>query len=233
MLTPIKYKGNISISPLAMRRADSGRLWCIRMTMTNTQRTRDITEFIIRKATVDDIPSIMLVNLRSLPENYWYGFFLSILNEWGESFFVAEVDDVIVGYAMSRVEYTIDPVLLGVYNELEDPKIGILDRIKNLFSAPLKAGHLISIAVLEEYRGRGIGSALLKHTIDALSTIYKVSSIFLEVRVSNIPAIRLYEKFGFKKAKIIKEYYRDGEDAYVMVLKIKEPEGTGLSPVYL
>ncbi len=233
MLTPIKYKGNNSISPLVMRSADSGRLWCIRMTMTNTQRTRDITEFIIRKATVDDIPSIMLVNLRSLPENYWYGFFLSILNEWGESFFVAEVDDVIVGYAMSRVEYTIDPVLLGVYNELEDPKIGILDRIKNLFSAPLKAGHLISIAVLEEYRGRGIGSALLKHTIEALSTIYKVSSIFLEVRVSNVPAIRLYEKFGFKKARIIKEYYRDGEDAYVMVLKIKEPEGTGLSPVYL
>ncbi|MCE4608990.1 MAG: ribosomal protein S18-alanine N-acetyltransferase [Desulfurococcales archaeon] len=176
--------------------------------------------FIIRKAKVEDLPSVMLVNMRSLPENYWYGFFLSILNEWGESFFVAEIDDTIVGYSMSRVEYTIDPVLLGVYNELEEGSVGIIDKMKHMFSAPTRVGHLISIAVLEEYRGRGIGSALLQHTIDAMKNVYKVVSIYLEVRVSNIGAIRLYEKFGFKKARIVREYYRDGEDAYVMVLKL-------------
>ncbi len=176
--------------------------------------------FIIRKAKVEDLPSVMLVNMRSLPENYWYGFFLSILNEWGESFFVAEIDDTIVGYSMSRVEYTIDPVLLGVYNELEEGSVGIIDKMKHIFSAPTRVGHLISIAVLEEYRGRGIGSALLQHTIDAMKNVYKVASIYLEVRVSNIGAIRLYEKFGFKKARIVREYYRDGEDAYVMVLKL-------------
>lgn len=176
--------------------------------------------FIIRKAKVEDLPSVMLVNMRSLPENYWYGFFLSILNEWGESFFVAEIDDTIVGYSMSRVEYTIDPVLLGVYNELEEGSVGIIDKMKHMFSAPTRVGHLISIAVLEEYRGRGIGSALLQHTIDAMKNVYKVVSIYLEVRVSNIGAIRLYKKFGFKKARIVREYYRDGEDAYVMVLKL-------------
>ena len=176
--------------------------------------------FIIRRAKVEDLPSVMLVNMRSLPENYWYGFFLSILNEWGESFFVAEIDDTIVGYSMSRVEYTIDPVLLGVYNELEEGSVGIIDKMKHMFSAPTRVGHLISIAVLEEYRGRGIGSALLQHTIDAMKNVYKVVSIYLEVRVSNIGAIRLYEKFGFKKARIVREYYRDGEDAYVMVLKL-------------
>ena len=176
--------------------------------------------FIIRKAKVEDLPSVMLVNMRSLPENYWYGFFLSILNEWGESFFVAEIDDTIVGYSMSRVEYTIDPVLLGVYNELEEGSVGIIDKMKHMFSAPTRVGHLISIAVLEEYRGRGIGSTLLQHTIDAMKNVYKVASIYLEVRVSNIGAIKLYEKFGFKKARIVREYYRDGEDAYVMVLKL-------------
>ncbi len=191
------------------------------MVISEPLKARDNkTGFIIRKAKVEDLPSVMLVNMRSLPENYWYGFFLSILNEWRESFFVAEIDNTIVGYSMSRVEYTVDPVLLGVYNELEEGSVGIIDKMKHIFSAPTRVGHLISIAVLEEYRGRGIGSALLQHTIDAMRNVYKVASIYLEVRVSNIGAIRLYEKFGFKKARIVREYYRDGEDAYVMVLKL-------------
>ncbi|MEB3760318.1 MAG: ribosomal protein S18-alanine N-acetyltransferase [Desulfurococcales archaeon] len=191
------------------------------MVISEPLKARDNkTGFIIRKAKVEDLPSVMLVNMRSLPENYWYGFFLSILNEWRESFFVAEIDNTIVGYSMSRVEYTVDPVLLGVYNELEEGSVGIIDKMKHILSAPTRVGHLISIAVLEEYRGRGIGSALLQHTIDAMRNVYKVASIYLEVRVSNIGAIRLYEKFGFKKARIVREYYRDGEDAYVMVLKL-------------
>ena len=40
---------------------------------------------------------------------------------------------------------------------------------------------------------------------------------YLEVRVSNIPAISLYEKLGFRKESVINGYYRDGEAAYLMV----------------
>ncbi|MCE4618910.1 MAG: GNAT family N-acetyltransferase [Desulfurococcales archaeon] len=169
--------------------------------------------FRVRRATREDIPSVMAVNLRSLPENYWYGFYEYILMNWPESFLVAEVDDVIVGYAMSRVEDTGDPLLLGLFDENITP-------LYRQWLEPRKAGHLVSIAVLKEYRGRGIGSALLSETIEVMKTVYKVESLFLEVRVSNTPAINLYKKFGFKIVRRIPYYYRDGEDAYVMVIRL-------------
>jgi ribosomal-protein-alanine N-acetyltransferase len=185
-------------------------------------------EVIIRRATEDDIPAVMEVNLKSLPENYWYGFYLHILRNWPETFLVAEINKKIVGYAMSRIENTSDPVLLGLANELEGTSRSLLNSLVGSIKSILtrsyygKVAHLVSIAVLKEYRRRGIGSRLLDETIKASIKYYDVESIYLEVRVSNIPAIRLYEKFGFKKVRLIKGYYMDGEDAYVMVRRLKE-----------
>ena len=45
-----------------------------------------------------------------------------------------------------------------------------------------------------------------------------VTSITLEVRVSNVAAIKLYENNGFEKKLVKKGYYSDGEDAYFMML---------------
>ncbi|MGC9209724.1 MAG: GNAT family N-acetyltransferase [Acidilobus sp.] len=178
--------------------------------------------FIIRRATEDDLEQVMEVNLRSLPENYWYGFYRYILSEWGDLFFVAVVNDRVVGYIMNRVEDTHDRVLMGLENELEAPKrAGPLDVIRRVLSVPAKVGHVISIAVLQEYRRRGIGSALMSEALKTFKEKYDVDAVYLEVRVSNLPAINMYEKFGFVKARIIKGYYRDGEDAYVMVKRIK------------
>jgi len=170
--------------------------------------------YIIRRARDEDIPAVMNVNLRSLPENYWYGFYKYLLDNWPEAFLVAEVDGVIVGYAMSRVEETADPALLGLVDESGKPLPGIS------ITAPRKVGHLVSIAVLREYRGRGIGSALLRRTLEVMRDVYRAESVYLEVRVSNEPAIRLYRRFGFKIVRRIPYYYRDGEDAYVMVVRL-------------
>ncbi|MCE4599167.1 MAG: ribosomal protein S18-alanine N-acetyltransferase [Desulfurococcales archaeon] len=185
---------------------------------------RPAREFTIRRATHNDIPAVMDVNLKSLPENYWYGFYVHMLERWGEAFLVAEVDGRVVGYAMSRVEETGDPVLLGLASELEDRGSGLLGKLisllKEMASEWRSVGHLVSIAVLREYRGRGIGSSLLSETIRVMRNVYKVESIFLEVRVSNEVAIRLYERYGFKKVRLIKGYYKDGEDAFVMVKRL-------------
>jgi ribosomal-protein-alanine N-acetyltransferase len=188
--------------------------------------------FRVRRAKEEDIPQVMEVNYKSLPENYWYGFFKFILDNWPKAFIVAEAEGRVIGYAMSRVETVSDPVLRGLASELEGGTRTITNlkmKIRNL--VPLSAetgrvGHLISIAVLEQYRGRGVGSALLSETIRALRDVYEVESIYLEVRVSNDVAIHLYEKFGFRKARIIKHYYMDGEDAYVMVLRLKKDGGS-------
>ncbi len=83
-----------------------------------------------------------------------------------------------------------------------------------------KAGHVISIAVLPEYRRLGIASALLKNAMKILKEVYDCSEVFLEVRVSNTPAINLYEKLGFMKVDRIKRYYIDGEDAYLMAREL-------------
>ncbi|HHI00122.1 MAG TPA: ribosomal-protein-alanine N-acetyltransferase [Thermococcus litoralis] len=82
---------------------------------------------------------------------------------------------------------------------------------------PDREGHIMSIAVDPLYRGNGIGKALMEVVIDRLIK-RGARYIGLEVRVSNERAIKLYEKLGFKKMKIIKGYYSDGEDAYYMVL---------------
>ena len=179
--------------------------------------------YIIRRATEADIDQVIEVNLRSLPENYWYGFYQYVLSEWGDLFLVAEIGGKIVGYMMNRVEETHDRVLMGLENELEPAhkRSGPLDVFKRVFSGSARVGHVISIAVLQEYRRRGIGSALMSEALKIFEEKYDVDSVYLEVRVSNQPAINMYERFGFVKARIIRGYYRDGEDAYVMVKRLK------------
>ncbi|WP_053240337.1 ribosomal protein S18-alanine N-acetyltransferase [Pyrobaculum islandicum] len=83
------------------------------------------------------------------------------------------------------------------------------------------AAHIISIAVAPEYRGLGIGKMLLCTALKLL-TECKTSEVFLEVRVSNTPALRLYESAGFQLVEVLKNYYSDGEDGYRMSLKDKK-----------
>ena len=46
-------------------------------------------------------------------------------------------------------------------------------------------------------------------------------NVNLEVRVSNVKAIALYQKFGFKNVAVRKRYYSNGEDAYLMIKKLE------------
>jgi len=57
------------------------------------------------------------------------------------------------------------------------------------------------IAVLPDFRRKGIGKELLKKLLDILKE-EGVEEVFLEVRESNIPAIELYRRFGFKEVGI-------------------------------
>lgn len=79
-----------------------------------------------------------------------------------------------------------------------------------------RKGHIVSIAVLPEYRRRGIAHSLLSNALKNLSE-YGIGECYLEVRVSNNPAIQLYKNLGFTTSRQINGYYRDGEDAYLMV----------------
>lgn len=80
--------------------------------------------------------------------------------------------------------------------------------------------HITNVAVLPEHRNKGIGSMLIKKMIE-ICKCSEISAMTLEVRVSNIPAIKLYKKFGFiAGGKRPKYYVKPVEDALIMWRKI-------------
>lgn len=77
-------------------------------------------------------------------------------------------------------------------------------------------GHITTIAVKKEYLRNHIGEALIQKIIDDCYE-NNIKYLTLEVRVSNTPAIKLYEKYGFQSLGTRKAYYQDNnEDALIM-----------------
>ncbi len=74
--------------------------------------------------------------------------------------------------------------------------------------------HLFSIAVDPAFRGRGLGSRLLRFFEEACFS-KKARKVVLEVSVVNKVALNLYKKHGYKIVKVIPNYYPDS-DAYLM-----------------
>ena len=140
------------------------------------------------------LEDVELINFKCLPENYNKSFYFDLYQRFPKTFLVATVGEKVVGYIMCRIE-------LG-FSEIKQLSL-------------VKKGHIVSLAVLIEYRRRGIGRIL---TINALNNMkqYNVSESFLEVRVHNKNAFNLYKKIGFKPIRRIIRYYKDGEDAYVI-----------------
>lgn len=81
--------------------------------------------------------------------------------------------------------------------------------------------HVHSVAVVEELRGRGIGRKLLEETI-RVARENGLKAVYLEVKTTNTPALRLYEKLGFKRIGVKEKYYNDGSDAYLYALSLEE-----------
>lgn len=151
---------------------------------------------LIRRFKAEDLDQVIYINRTCLPENYSAYFFMDLYTNYPETFIVAEEGGKVVGYVMCRIEAVFSGLSLA------------------------RRGHVISIAVLPEYRRRGIGEALLKEALNAMVNHYGVRDCYLEVRVSNTPAINLYKKLGFKIERVIREYYADGENAYLMRIKL-------------
>ena len=151
--------------------------------------------FTLRTFTVSDLERVMHINTACLPENYSSFFYKDLYTRFPDTFIVAEMDGELQGYIMCRIEKGWS-------------KRGRL--------SPARLCHVVSIAVMESYRRRGIGKALVEQAMGRGRRTYDSNEGYLEVRVSNEPAVNLYAKLGFTKVKRNYGYYLNGEDAWVM-----------------
>jgi ribosomal-protein-alanine N-acetyltransferase len=80
---------------------------------------------------------------------------------------------------------------------------------------------VLNIAIAPESRKQGYAAVLLGYAIKVFAA-RKAEDFFLEVRMSNADAIKLYQGLGFKKIGIRKKYYSEtNEDAIIMHLKVE------------
>ena len=112
-------------------------------------------------------------------------------------------------------------------NELENPNSKYIKATTNDeiigFAGIWKAVddvHITNIVTKKVYRKKGIGSKLLLELIRLAENEKEIASITLEVNSKNLPAIKLYEKHGFKNVGLRKNYYKNTYDAIIMTKEL-------------
>jgi len=140
----------------------------------------------IRLATVDDLKTIKSINEQCLPENYDLETYEKLLSI----------------YDMTYVLVCENPQTIAGY---------VIGSIEDGVEA-----HIVSIAVLPEFRNKGFGQRLLLTLlVDAKRKGLKSCS--LHVRVSNEQAISIYKHLKFQPIREIEKYYsEDGENGFLM-----------------
>jgi ribosomal-protein-alanine N-acetyltransferase len=159
-----------------------------------------VGDYQIRRCEREDVQAVIEINAETLPEHYSDYFYYEILAEFPETFLVAELGGRLTGYVMCRVEYGFSHV----------KKIGLA-----------RKGHIVSIAVREEHRGKGVGTMLMQASQEAMAA-KAASESYLEVRVTNAEAIALYQRLGYRVTSRLEAYYKDGEAALVMAAPLSQ-----------
>jgi [ribosomal protein S18]-alanine N-acetyltransferase len=159
-----------------------------------------VGDYQIRRCEREDIQAVIGINAETLPEHYSDYFYYEILAEFPETFLVAELKGTVVGYVMCRIEYG--------FSHLR--RLGLA-----------RKGHIVSIAVRAEHRGKRVGTMLMQISQEAMIA-KSATEAYLEVRVTNSEAIALYERLGYKVVSRLEAYYKDGEAAFVMAASLAQ-----------
>jgi len=148
----------------------------------------------IRRFRVGDLPRVLQIERVSFgPDSYSASTFLAHVFRDRKGLLVAENEQgKIVGYALVRVG-------LGWIGG--------------------KKGGITSLAVDPVHRRRGIGRALLGHALHYLRE-HNVQEADLEVNIANRAAQSLYESYGFRRSRLLPDYYGENRDGVKMVLEL-------------
>mmetsp|Transcript_24751 Transcript_24751/g.39065 ORF Transcript_24751/g.39065 Transcript_24751/m.39065 type:complete len:302 (-) Transcript_24751:115-1020(-) len=167
----------------------------------------------VRIAEKQDMLWMKHLNEKYLPENYPVEFWKSTLIAWPGLSYVYESDGEILGYVLGKMDIS--------YKALPNQN----QTFKNL--KMLNEGKILSICVRHDKRGMGIGKKLLDAVVQAMLHDYEADFLSLRVRENTNPnAVRLYTKSDFQISEIVRSYYRDGENALLMLLHPKNTPQT-------
>jgi ribosomal-protein-alanine N-acetyltransferase len=169
----------------------------------------------IRPARLEDIERIYEIERKCFPTPWPTGALRGHLGERG--FIVYELSEMVVGYIIVGMKTP------SFFERLEMRAWDFLGYNKKRKEE--KVGHIMNIAVDPAYRNKGIGEELLRKGLLYLQSL-GVEVVELEVRVNNVAAIKLYRKFGFSTKQVIKGYYSNGDDAYLMRKGLKDEDFT-------
>ena len=143
---------------------------------------------VIRNAHVDDIDCILAIDREAFGKNHWS--YTSFFNEFSNTY---------------------GTYLVAEYKTSSSTIVGYIGYWK-----VRDEGHITTLAVDYKYRKNHIADILLYSLINS-SYKNQIKWLTLEVRVSNLPAINLYNKFMFKQIGVRKKYYQDNnEDALIL-----------------
>ncbi len=122
-----------------------------------------------------------------------------------------------LGYDMLKSSLENEMAYFFVLEEEEN----ILGYISTMFDGQIV--EILNFCVDKNSQHKGLGTKILSFLDNYFYTL-KAKSMILEVRNNNINAIKIYEKFGFKKIHVRKNYYSNGDDALILEHKLISPE---------
>lgn len=177
----------------------------------------------LRVARRSDVASISRVNLATLPENYNHQFYINHMRNWPDLAIVAEHVQGEEDDDKATLRFK-SPFINNNPNNQSKIVAYVLGKVDAVSGGPngdqgedYKLGHVTSLAVDGDYRRHSIASELMKQLHNHMTSYYRASHVSLHVRTKNRAATRLYcENMGYKVADIIRGYYQDGEDAFLM-----------------
>jgi ribosomal-protein-alanine N-acetyltransferase len=172
--------------------------------------------YLVRPMSLADLPQIAQVEAESFPSAWPSSAYKRELQRNNLARYIVAVREEATG---DRQQATgIGRVLSGVRGILGHEEAQPAEVVAGFLGLwfMVDEGHIVTIAVRESERRRGVGELLLLSAFD-LAQSKGLTVLTLECRVSNTAAQALYEKYGFERVGVRKRYYTDNnEDALIM-----------------
>lgn len=171
--------------------------------------------YIVRPMRPDDISRVVKIDRLSFPRPWPPSAYLYELNYREHSYYYVLVNDQLEDLQ------TDESTLARLWSDLLGPprKGRVIGYVGLRLRDRGRDGHISTIAIHPDWRGRGLGELLLLSVLEKAIEL-EVDVVSLEVRETNDVAQRLYEKYHFQFVGVNAGYYHDGEDALLMEVRV-------------